>query len=113
MSPGRGNQALGTNSPLFVPADADGLASASRSGVGPNERPVIGDSATIHVEAVHLYDQIREGAHESLRRGSDRRTPNGWGAFIDLERPTLSKERGDARRILAAPGSRAPDREPI
>ena len=68
MSKGLRDQSVGTDRPLLMPADTDSFPFTCRTGVRPGQHPVINNVVPIETEAVHRYDHIREGGHETLCR---------------------------------------------
>jgi hypothetical protein len=53
---------------------------------------VVGDIASQIVDAVHLYDEVRESGHETLCGLGDRVAANGGNSIVDPEGPIFLEE---------------------
>src|SRR5579875_3596128 len=62
-----GNQPAITNRPFLEPAKPHSISRSTRSGVGPDQRPVILDTAVLGYQVVHEHLHVRERGHEPLR----------------------------------------------
>ena len=89
--------------PDLEAADPDALPGSARTGVRPDERPVVLGALALEAEVVHQHLHVRERDHERPRRLGDGRSPDGRRAPVDRERPVRRVVRGDALGILAAP----------
>src|SRR5678815_4207426 len=79
------DQAVRVERPLLVAVNANGGASAIRTGVRSRQRPMVDCAFARYDQTVHRHDHVGKSRHESLCRCSDRRTSDGWSAIIDLQ----------------------------
>lgn len=81
-----GDESIRSNLPKFEATDANLMSSASRPGVGADQRPVVLSVVTLHKHLVHDHPQIRENSHERLSYFRDCAAPNRGSAIIDGQR---------------------------